>query len=365
METTQGLNQEEVTVSWQPEELLNLPSNYAESMTPEVRRQVQSLATKIDIRSRDFVTNYGAEQQTSIGKFADTMLSGRDSNEMGEVGDLLNAAMDQIKDYNVGLDGEKKGFFGRVFSKTRNKVDSIRDNYKTVDKKIESIVQELSRKRVQLSRIYDDFQSLADSNKETYKYLATIIYAGEIAQEEAEEQLKEMQRDPNVDPQDIRDFADDINSFNERLHDLKLTRAISISLAPQIRSVQQNAERLERSITTAINTSIPLWKTQMALALGMKTVRSALDAKNNVDNVTNQMLLCVSQAGKDLSIETAQASQRGVVDIETVRKVNQNLVDSLTESTRITTEGVEKRKQEAIELEQLEKTLAEAIRNIR
>ena len=365
METTQGLKQEEMTVSLQPEELLNLPANYEERMTLEAKRQVRDLAAKIDIRSRDFVINYGAEQQTTLGKFADTMLSGRDSKEMGEVGELLNTAMDQIKNYNSGLDGEKKGFFGRVFSKSKNKVEQIFDNYKTVDKKIEVIVQELSRKRMMLSKVYDDFNSLFDSNRETYEYLATIIYAGEIAQKEAEEKLEEMQGNSDMDPQDIRDFSDDINSFSERLHDLKLTRAISISLAPQIRSVQRNAERLERSITTAINTSIPLWKTQMALALGIKTVRSALDAKNNVDDVTNQMFLAVSQAGKDLSIETAQASQRGVVDIETVRKVNQNLVEALTESTRITREGIEKRKQESIELEQLETSLVKAIKNIR
>lgn len=365
METTQGLKQEEMTVSLQPEELLNLPYDYEERMTPEAKRQVQSLAAKIDIKSRDFVINYGAEQQATLGKFADTMLSGRDSEEMGEVGELLNVAMDQIKKYNSGLDGEKKRVFGRAFSKSKNKVEQIRDNYKTVDKKIEVIVQELSRKRMLLSKVYDDFSSLFDSNRETYEYLATIIYAGEIAQKEAEEKLEEMQCNPNMDPQDIRDFSDDINSFSERLHDLKLTRAISISLAPQIRSVQRNAERLERSITTAINTSIPLWKTQMALALGIRTVRSALDAKNNVDDVTNQMFLAVFQAGKDLSIETAQASQRGVVDIETVRKVNQNLVEALSESTRITREGIEKRKQESMELEQLETSLVEAIKNIR
>ena len=367
METTSAVagGNTMVTNLQQPAELLNLPANYGQSMTPAMRQQVQHLVAKIDVTSRDFVTSYGAEQQTTLGKFADTMLSGRGSKEIGETGELLNQAMNQINNYDSGCTGESKGFFGKLISNPKKKMQQIRDNYKSVDKKIEVIVQELSRKKMEVAKVYDDFESLFDSNKETYEYLTTIIYAGELAQKEAEKKLDDMQRDPSVDPQDIRDFSDDINRFNKRLYDLKMTRAVAISLAPQIRTVQKSAQQVEDTIHTAINTSIPLWKTQMAMALGIKTVQAGLDAANQVNDVTNRMFLAVSQAGKDLAIESAQASQKGIIDIETVRMVNQNLVQALTESTRITREGIEKIKQDEIELKNLETSLVEAIKDIK
>ena len=368
METTNAVvgNSSVVANMQQPAELLNLPANYEQRMTPAMKQQVQHLVANIDVTSRDFVTNYGVEQQTTLGRFADTMLSGRGSKEIGETGELLNQAMNQINNYDSGCADESKGFFGKIFSTNpKKKMQQIRDSYKSVDKKIEIIVQELSRKKMEVAKVYDDFDALFDSNKETYEYLTTIIYAGEVAQKEAEKKLSDMQRDPDIDPQDIRDFSDDINRFNKRLYDLKMTRAIAISLAPQIRTVQKSAQQVEDTIHTAINTSIPLWKTQMAMALGIKTVQAGLDAANQVSDVTNKMFLAVSQAGKDLAIESAQASQRGIVDIETVRQVNQNLVQALTESTRITREGIEKRKQDEMELKQLETSLVEAIKDIK
>lgn len=349
-----------------PASMLELPSNYSERLTPAMRQQVQNLAANINITNGDFVTNYGAEQQTSLGKFADTMLSGRGSQEIGETGLLLNQAMNQINNYDAGCNGEPKGFLGKIFGTNPvKKMQQIRDNYKSVDKKIEIIVKQLSAKQMQVSKVHDDFDALFVANKETYEYLTTIIYAGELAEKEANEKLAMMQQDPNIDPQDVRDFSDHMNRFNKRLYDLKMTRAIAISLAPQIRSVQKSALQVKDSIHTAINTSIPLWKTQMAIALGIHTLQAGLNAANQVNDVTNQMFLAVSQAGKDLAIESAKASQRGVLDIDTVRQVNQNLITSLTESTRIVQEGIEKRKQDERELKQLETDLATAIRSIK
>ena len=352
------------TTNLQPVELLNLPNNYKERLTPEMQRQVDSLVASIDIKNRDFVTNYGAEQQTTLGKFADTMLSGRGSKELGETGDLLNEAMNQINSYNAGCDANK-GIFGKILSNPKKKAEQIRNNYKSVDKKIEVIVEQLVAKNREISKVYDDFELLFDSNRETYEYLTTIIYAGEISLKEANQKLAEMQRDDSIDPQDIRDFSDAINRFDKRLYDLKLTRAIAISLAPQIRNVQNIAQQLEDKIKTAINTSIPLWKTEMAMALGIKILQGGMNAINQVDDLTNRMFLSVSQAGKELTIESAKASQRGVLDIETIRQVNQNLIDSLTETTKITREGIKMRKQNEEELRSLETSLVTAIKSIK
>ena len=363
MEMNQNVATNAIQTTTVPMDMLALPTNYGERLSPQMQNQVRNLVSSINIMNKDFVSLYGVEQQTTLGKFADSMLEGQSSKAIGETGELLNQAMNQINGYDT--DCEPKGFFAKLMSNPKKRIQQIRDNYKSVDKKIEVIVQELSRKQQEISRVYDEFESLFISNKETYEYLTTIIYAGEIALEEERKKLADMQQDTNADPQDVRDYADAVNRFDKRLYDLKLTRAIAISLAPQIRTVQKSAQQVTDTIKTAINTSIPLWKTQMAMALGIKTVEAGLAAANQVNDVTNRMFLSVSEAGKNLAIESAKANEKGVIDIETVRKVNQNLIESFTESTRITTEAIETRKQNAAELKQLETDLVTAIRNIK
>lgn len=346
-----------------PMDMLALPDNYGERLSPQMQNQVRNLVSSINIMNKDFVSSYGAEQQTTLGKFADSMLEGQSSKAIGETGELLNQAMNQINGYDMNC--EPKGFLAKLISNPKKRIEQIRDNYKSVDKKIEVIVQELSRKQQEISRVYDEFESLFVSNKETYEYLTIFIYAGQVALEEEKKKLADMQEDPNADPQDVRDYDDAVNRFDKRLYDLKLTRAIAISLAPQIRTVQKSAQQVNDTIKTAINTSIPLWKTQMAMALGIKTVQAGLDAANQVNDVTNRMFLSVSEAGKNLAIESAKANQKGVIDIETIRKVNQNLIESFAESTKITTEAIETRKKNSEELKQLETDLITAIRNIK
>lgn len=345
-------------------ELMNLPSNYGESLTPKMKETIQNLVSSIDITNRDFVTNYGAEQQTTLGKFADAMLSGRSSKEFGEAGDLLNQAMNQISGYDSVLGEKKKGFFS-IKANPKKRMKQILDNYKTVDQKIELISKQLLEKKMAVSKVYDDFDALFEANKETYKFLTTIVYAGEIALEQAEERLEVMKQDINVDPQDIRDFSDNISRFCNRLADLKKTRYIAITLAPQIRSVQKSADQISDAVQTLINTSIPVWKTELALALGIRTVESTTNIVNQAHDLTNQLILNISEAGKNLAIESAKASQRGILDIETARQVNKNIIEAITESTKITKEGVEKAKQEGKELRELENLLAKAIRDVK
>lgn len=362
----------------QPAQLLELPNNYGATLAPDVKKQVYELAERINIRDRDFVTNYGTEQQVKLGKFADLMLTGHSTQEFGETGDLVENAMKQIKGYEVNIncfdkedEGEKKGFLSRLLSgrtpkKTlEQKVQELRDSYATADEKIQIIVKQLSDKKRQVSKVYDDFDTLFDSNKEAYEYLTVIIYAGELGVQKANEQLAIMQQEPTIDPMDIRDLADDIERFNARLYDLKMTRSIAMTLAPQIRSLQKAAQQTEDSIQKTITLAIPMWKTNMAMALGIQTVKQGLDASNMVNDVTNQMFVAISQAGRDLTVEAAKASQRGILDIETVRTVNQNLITALTESMEVTRQGIEIRQQNEQELRELEITLKKAITSVK
>lgn len=359
--TTQTI---ENTTTQELTELINLPANYGERLTPAMREKVQNLISSIDITSRDFVTSYGAEQQTTLGKFADAMLAGHGSKEFGEAGELLSQAVNQINGYDSVL-GERKGFFGIKINNPKKKIKQILDNYKTVDQKIELIVKQLIEKKTVVSKVYDDFESLYEANKETYMFLTTIVYAGEIALENAERQLELMKQDSNAEPQDIRDFSDDINRWCNRLSDLKKTRYIAITLAPQIKNVQKSADQISDAVQSLINTSIPVWKTELALALGIKTVQDTTNIVNQAHDLTNKLILNISESGRDLAIESAKASQRGVLDMETARKVNQNIIQAITESTKITAEGVEKVKQEGKELKELEIALSKAIRDVK
>lgn len=367
MDNTQvAVQNENMAISaQQPTQMLELPADYGSSLAPAQLATVHQLANSVKISSRDFVVSYGAEEQATLGKFADAMLKGKGSQELGETGQLLNDALGQISGYDMSCIEGKKGFFAKLFDNPKKQIERIRMQYQTVDQKIESIVKQLSIKRQEISKVYDDFEGLYNANKKTYQYLTLVIYAGEIALKNAQKELENMQRIVNVDPQDVRDFSDDIERFSRRLYDLKVSRTISIMLAPQIRSVQRSAERVGDSIQAAINTSIPLWKTQMAIALGIKTTQSGLDAARTVTDVNNKMLMAVAQAGKTLAVESAEASQRGVVDIDTVREVNKTLVEALTESTRITREGIEERKKNEQELKELENTLTDAVKKIK
>lgn len=348
-----------------PEQMLELPADFGNKLTLHQESAVKNIVNTVRITSRDFVVNYGAEEQAILGKFADEMLKGKGTQEFGDAGQLLNEALSQISGYDTTCLEGKKGFFAKLFDNSKKQLERIRLQYQTVDQKIETIVKELVQKRKELSKLYDDFETLFEANKQTCQYLTFVIYAGEIALKKAENDLLEMQTKPSRNPQDIQDFSDAINRFSRRLYDLKVSRTISIMLAPQIRSIQKSAEQVSESLQTAINTSIPLWKTQMAIALGIKTTKAGLNTATAVKEANNKMLTAVAEAGKDLAIETAQASQRGVVDIDAVREVNKTLVEALSESTRITREGLEERRKNEQKLKSLEITLNDTINKIK
>ena len=328
---------------------LSLSTTYAQKMTPEVARKVANLKSTIDIHDKGKVIAYGREEQASIGKFSDSILQGVGTTEVGEAGELLTRVIGYINGYKVSCDKENSGLFA-FLRKQKSKIQTLQTKYKSLVDNIDTVVKELQKKDIALGQISRNFDVMYDENCSMYEFLTMIIYAGEQALQEEKQKLSVMQQDAEasgapMEAQKAKDFNDDIVRFERRLYDLKLTRTIAIQQAPQIRNVQKSADELSESIKTAIVTTIPLWKSQMAIALGMQVVREGLNAVNAVKDATNAMLLENSQMNKQLTLEVAQAAERGVIDIETINIINQNLIDSLSGSYEIAQKAITSREE--------------------
>ena len=231
---------------------------------------------------------------------------------------------------------------------------------------MDTVVKELQKKDLALGQVSRNFDIMYDENFKMYEFLTMVIFAGEQALQEEKEKLAVMQQAAQtsgdlMDAQKASDFNDDIIRFERRLYDLKLTRTMAIQQAPQIRNFQKSADEVSESIKTTIVTAIPLWKSQMAVALGMQAVREGLNAVNAVKNATNAMLIANSQMNKQLALESAKAVERGVVDIETINVVNQNLIDSLSGSYEIAQKAITAREEGAKKLRENEIELKNAI----
>lgn len=349
----------------QMEEYLSLPATYEQKMTPEVARKVTDLKANIDMHDKDKVIAFGREEQASIGKFSSSILDGVGTKEVGEAGELLTQAIGKINGYKADVDNENAGLLG-FLKKQKTKVKNLQTKYKSLAANMDTIVKELQSKDTDLMQVSRNFDVMYEENRNTYEYLTMVIYAGEQALVEEKKKLEEMQREVEasgdlMEAQRVSDFNDDIVRFERRLYDLKLTRTIAIQQAPQIRNIQKSADEISESIKTTIVTSIPLWKSQMALALGMQTVRDGLNAVNSVKDATNAMLIANAQMNKQLTLEAAQAVERGVVDIETINTVNQNLIESFAGASEIAQKAITAREEGAKQLKANEVELKNAI----
>lgn len=344
---------------------LSLPVSYTQRMTPDVARKVDALKSSIDIHSKDKVIAYGREEQASIGKFSDSILQGVGTKEVGEAGKLLTEVIGDINGYKVACDKENTGLLA-FFRKQKSKIQTLQTKYKSLAENMDTVVKELQKKDLALGQVSRNFDIMYDENFKMYEFLTMVIFAGEQALQEEKEKLAVMQQAAQtsgdlMDAQKASDFNDDIIRFERRLYDLKLTRTMAIQQAPQIRNIQKSADEVSESIKTTIVTAIPLWKSQMAVALGMQAVREGLNAVNAVKNATNAMLIANSQMNKQLALESAKAVERGVVDIETINVVNQNLIDSLSGSYEIAQKAITAREEGAKKLRENEIELKNAI----
>ena len=335
------------------------------SLTEEEKKQVEEFSKTIDLTNPDHVMLYGADAQKKISGFADTVLSNVKTGDTGEVGDMLTKLVTELKGFNAA--GEKpKGLRGLFFG-AKQQISTIQAKYEDVSKNVEGIAGNLEEHQVQLLKDVAMFNKLYDMNLAYFHELTMYIVAGEQRLKEVREndlvKLQEIAAKSGdaMDAQRANDLAAQCDRFEKKLHDLKLTRQISMQMAPQIRLLQNNNSLLVERIQSTLVNTLPLWKNQMVLALGLHHSQQAMQAQRAVTNMTNDLLRKNAETLKMGTIETAKESERGIIDMETLIATNQSLIDTINEVSRIQQEGRQKRAEAEKTLVAMEKNLKEKL----
>ncbi len=335
------------------------------SLTEEEKKQVEEFSKTIDLTNPDHVMLYGADAQKKISGFADTVLSNVKTGDTGEVGDMLTKLVTELKGFNAA--GEKpKGLRGLFFG-AKQQISTIQAKYEDVSKNVEGIAGNLEEHQVQLLKDVAMFNKLYDMNLAYFHELTMYIVAGEQRLKEVREndlvKLQEIAAKSGdaMDAQKANDLAAQCDRFEKKLHDLKLTRQISMQMAPQIRLLQNNNSLLVERIQSTLVNTLPLWKNQMVLALGLHHSQQAMQAQRAVTNMTNDLLRKNAETLKMGTIETAKESERGIIDMETLIATNQSLIDTINEVSRIQQEGRQKRAEAEKTLATMEKNLKEKL----
>ena len=332
-------------------------------LTDEERAAVEQYATEIDITNVEQIVRYGVNAQRNISDFSVSILKKVRTYDMGEVGESL-------RDLTIALDAtvepEKKGFFG-MFQKAKRGVGAVRANYAKAESNVDRIEQDLLSHEAVLIQDIAVYQQMYELNVQYYKELTMYIFAGKKALDKARAgklaELKAIADRTNKqeDVQAYRDFEDLCHRFEKKLADLEITRVISIQSAPQVRMLQNNDRELLDRLQASIANTIPLWRNQLVLSLGIEHTRRSLDAQNTLANKTNELLLKNSETLKMATIETAKAAERPIVDIETLRQCNRDLITSIKEVIKIHEQGETKRVQAQEELVRIESELKQAM----
>lgn len=337
------------------------------SLTPEEKKAVEEFAKKIDVENTNQVLQYGAGTQKKMADFSDAALENVRTQDLGEVGGLLADVVTELKDFDALEDG--KGIFG-FFKKQGNKMETLKNRYAKAEVNVDKIIEALQQHQVRLMKDTAMLDKMYEQNLNYYKELTMYVLAGKAKLKEVREgKLRELeeraaQTGHAEDAQAARDLADKCDRFEKKLHDLELTRTISMQTAPQIRLIQSNNTNMVEKIQTTIVNTIPLWKGQMVLALGIAHSTEAAKAQQKVTNLTNELLKKNAEALHTASVETAKESERGVVDIETLKKTNQDLISTLDDVLKIQREGKEKRRQAEVEIAKMEADLRKKLLEI-
>ena len=335
------------------------------ALTEEEKRIVDDFAAQIDLSNPDHVMLYGADAQKKISSFADSILSNVRTDNTGDVGDMLTNLITELKHFE-GVGEQPKGL-KKLFFSAKKQIASIQAKYEDVSANVESIASSLEDHQVQLLKDVAMFNRLYDINMTYFKELTMYIVAGEKRlQEVRETSLKELRAIAEksgdaMDAQKASDLNAQCDRFEKKLHDLKLTRQISMQMAPQIRLLQNNNSLLVERIQSTLVNTLPLWKNQMVLALGLEHSQQAMRAQRAVTDMTNELLKKNAQTLKMGTIETARESERGIVDMETLAATNQSLIDTINEVMRIQEEGRQKRAEAEKNLASMEHELKQKL----
>lgn len=334
------------------------PPAYEESiLSEEERKMVEDFSAQIDLQNSSMILQYGVGAQKKMADFSESALENVRTKDLGEVGDMLTSVVAELKNFDA--EEEEKGVFG-FFKKSTNKLASMKAKYVKAETNVNKICQALEVHQVQLMKDVAMLDKMYELNKTYFKELSMYILAGKkklakVRQEELPALTKKAAESGlPEDAQAVRDLDSLCNRFEKKLHDLELTRQISLQTAPQLRLIQGNDTAMVEKIQSTLVNTIPLWKSQMVLALGVTHASQAAKAQREVTDMTNELLKKNAQTLKMATVETAKESERGIVDIETLKATNESLISTLDEVLRIQKEGHEKRMAAEAEMQKIE-----------
>ena len=332
-----------------------------QTFTPEEQAEIDEFAQKIDVTDTNIVFSYGAAAQQNIAAFSDSALKKVQTKDLGEVGDMISGLVSELKSFSTDTE-EKKGLFG-FLHKSQDKLTVLRARYSDAEVNVNKICEALEQHQIQLIKDVAMLDRLYDQNLAYFKELSMYIAAGKQALDDARATTLVELRDKAVatglpeDAQAAKDYADKCDRFEKKIYDLELTRNISIQMAPQIRLIQSSNQLMAEKIQSSIVNTIPLWKSQMVLAMGIAHTQDAMEAQRAVTNLTNDLLRSNAEKLKMATVESAKEAERGIVDIETLTATNKMLIESMDEVLTIQREGREKRRNAEQTLAEIENEL--------
>ena len=344
------------------------PKEEAPALTPAEQQMVNEFAAKIDIENTNQILQYGAGTQKKMADFSDTALENVKMQDLGEIGDLITNVVGELRDFDAQDDGGR--FFG-FFKKQSSKIENLKNKYDKAEVSIEKITDSLQQHQVRLLKDSAMLDKMYEQNLNYFKELTMYILAGKKKLEETRNgklaELKNKARMSGLpeDAQAARDLDEKCNRFEKKLHDLELTRTIAMQTAPQIRLIQNNDTVMVEKIQTTIVNTIPLWKSQMVLALGIAHSAEATQAQRQVTDITNELLRKNAEMLHTATVEIAKESERGIVDLETLQKTNADLIQTLDDVMRIQMEGRQKRQAAESEMRRMEDELKRKLLEIR
>ena len=337
------------------EELLT--KEFTTELSEEEKETVNEYVSNIDINDSQMVLQYGAGVQKEIANFSEAALGSVKNKDLGEIGELLTGVVTELKDFDAT---EEKGGFLGIFKKAGNRMTAIKAKYDKAEKNINNIVKVMEGHQVTLMKDIAMLDQMYETNLKYFKELSLYIVAGKEKLKEAREVelpkllAKAEETGLPEDAQAAKDYASMVDRFEKKVYDLELTRNISMQMAPQIRLIQSNDTVMTEKIQSTLLNTIPLWKSQMVIAIGLDHSQDAARAQREVTDATNELLKKNAEALKMASIETAKESERGIVDIETLTQTNQTLIDTFDEVMKIQAEGRTKRAEAEVELQRIE-----------
>lgn len=344
------------------------PLKLIDVIPPENREKAFQLAQQIDPKNHQAIITYGTQAQSKLMTFSNSMIEHVKKEDIGEVGEILSDLMKKFNEVNPDeLKPEKRTMFSRMFGKIQNSLQEVLSKYQKTGAQIDRISVKLERSKNTLMSDVVFLEKLYEHNKEYFHALNVYIAAGELKLDELNQSTipklkqKAEQTQDQMAFQEVNDMMQFADRLDKRIYDLKLSREITVQSAPQIRLIQNTNQALIEKIQSSIMTAIPLWKNQVAIALTLIRQRNAVEAQKQVSKTTNELLLKNAEMLKTNTIETAKENERGIVDIETLKKTQENLIQTLEETIRIQQEGRVKRRQAEHELAQMEDELKQKL----